>query len=33
MILNEGMELVVVFVVFMLNLALLVWIQKWTGLT
>jgi hypothetical protein len=33
MVLTEGMELVVVFTVFMLNFVLLVLIQKWSGLT
>ncbi len=33
MILTEGMELVVVFTVIVLNLIILVWLQKWSGLT
>lgn len=33
MILSEGMELVVVFTVIMLNLVVLVWLQRWSGLT
>lgn len=33
MIVSEGMELVIMFVVIMLNLIVLVWIQKWSGLT
>jgi hypothetical protein len=33
MILSEGMELVVVFAVIVLNLVVLVWLQKWSGLT
>jgi hypothetical protein len=33
MILTEGMELVVIFFVIMLNLLILVWLQKWSGLT
>ncbi len=33
MIVSEGMELVIMFVVIMLNLIILVWIQKWSGLT
>jgi len=33
MIVSEGMELVIMFFVIMLNLVLLVWIQKWSGLT
>jgi hypothetical protein len=33
MIISEGMELVVMFIVIMLNLAILVWLQKWSGLT
>jgi hypothetical protein len=33
MIVSEGMELVVIFSVIMLNLAILVWLQKWSGLT
>jgi hypothetical protein len=33
MIVSEGMELIVVFSVIMLNLIILVWLQKWSGLT
>ena len=33
MIVSEGMELIIMFVVIMLNLLILVWIQKWSGLT
>jgi len=33
MVLGEAIELVVVFFVILLNLALLVAIQKWSGLT
>ena len=33
MIVNEGTELVIVFVVIMLDLLILVWLQKWSGLT
>ena len=33
MILTEGMELVVIFFVIMLDLLILVWLQKWSGLT
>jgi hypothetical protein len=33
MIVNEGTELVIIFVVIMLDLLLLVWLQKWSGLT
>lgn len=33
MILSEGMELIVVFVAIVANLVLLVWLQKWSGLT
>jgi hypothetical protein len=33
MIVSEGMELVIMFIVIMLNLAILVWLQKWSGLT
>jgi hypothetical protein len=33
MIVSEGMELVIMFVVIMINLAILVWLQKWSGLT
>ena len=33
MIVSEGMELVIMFIVIMLDLLLLVWLQKWSGLT
>ena len=33
MVISEGMELVVMFFAIMLNLVILVWLQKWTGLT
>lgn len=33
MVVSEGMELVIMFVVVLLNLALLVWLQRWSGLT
>jgi hypothetical protein len=33
MVVTEGMELVVMFIVIMLNLLILVWLQKWSGLT
>jgi hypothetical protein len=33
MIVTEGEELIVVFSVIMLNLLILVWLQKWSGLT
>jgi hypothetical protein len=33
MIVNEGTELVIVFAVVVLNLVILVWLQKWSGLT
>ncbi len=33
MVVSEGAELIVVLTVLLLNLAALVWIQKWTGLT
>jgi hypothetical protein len=33
MVVSEGMELVIVFSVVMLNLLILVWLQKWSGLT
>jgi len=32
-IVNEGTELVIIFFVIMLDLLLLVWPQKWSGLT
>jgi hypothetical protein len=33
MVVNEGTELVIMFFVILLDLALLVWLQKWSGLT
>ncbi len=33
MIVNEGTELVIIFFVIMLDLLVLVWLQKWSGLT
>jgi hypothetical protein len=33
MVVSEGIELVIIFFVVMLNLVLLVWLQKWSGLT
>jgi hypothetical protein len=33
MIVNEGTELVIVFFVIMLDLLILVWLQKWSGIT
>jgi hypothetical protein len=33
MIVSEGMELVIMFFVIMVNLIVLVWLQKWSGLT
>jgi hypothetical protein len=33
MIVNEGTELVIIFLVIMADLLLLVWLQKWSGLT
>jgi hypothetical protein len=33
MIVSEGMELVIMFFVIMLNLVILVWLQKWSGIT
>ncbi len=33
MIISEGMELVVMFVVIVINLVLMVWLQRWSGLT
>ncbi len=33
MVVSEGMELVIIFLVIMLNLVILVWLQKWSGLT
>lgn len=33
MVLTEGQELIVVFIAIMLNLAIMVWLQKWSGLS
>jgi hypothetical protein len=33
MVVSEGMELVIMFFVILLNLLILVWLQKWSGLT
>ncbi len=33
MVVSEGMELVIMFFVILLDLVLLVWLQKWSGLT
>ena len=33
MIVSEGMELVIMFFVIVIDLILLVWLQKWSGLT
>ena len=33
MVVSEGMELVIMFFVIMVNLLILVWIQKWAGLS
>ena len=33
MIVSEGMELVVIFFVILLDLVILVWLQKWSGIT
>ena len=33
MVVSEGMELVIMFIVIMLDLVLLVWLQKWSGIT
>jgi hypothetical protein len=33
MVVSEGMELVIMFFVIVLDLILLVWLQKWSGLT
>jgi hypothetical protein len=33
MIVNEGTELVIIFFVILLDLLILVWLQKWSGLT
>jgi len=33
MVVNEGTELIIIFLVILLDLVLLVWLQKWSGLT
>jgi hypothetical protein len=33
MVVSEGMELIIVFGVIVLDLVVLVWLQKWSGLT
>jgi hypothetical protein len=33
MVVTEGMELVIMFIVIVINLVLLVYLQKWSGLT
>ena len=33
MVVTEGMELLIMFCVIMVNLLILVWIQKWSGLS
>jgi hypothetical protein len=33
MIVNEGTELVIIFIAIMLDLLILVWLQKWSGIT
>ena len=33
MVVSEGMELVIMFFAVVINLVLLVWLQKWSGLT
>ena len=33
MVVNEGTELVIMFFAIMLDLVILVWLQKWSGLT
>ena len=33
MVVTEGMELLIMFFVIMVNLLILVWIQKWSGLS
>ena len=33
MVVQEGQELIVMFAVIMLDLLILVWLQKWSGLT
>jgi hypothetical protein len=33
MVVSEGMELIIMFIVIVIDLILLVWLQKWSGLT
>jgi hypothetical protein len=33
MVVSEGMELLIMFFVIMVNILILVWIQKWSGLS
>lgn len=33
MVISEGLEFVVMFFAIVINLIILVWLQKWTGLT
>jgi hypothetical protein len=33
MIVNEGTELVIIFLAILLDLLILVWLQKWSGIT
>lgn len=33
MIVNEGTELVIIFFAILLDLLILVWLQKWSGIT
>jgi hypothetical protein len=33
MVVSEGMELVIMFIVIVIDLILLVWLQRWSGLT
>ena len=33
MVVSEGMELVIMFIVIVIDLILLVWLQKWSGIT
>jgi hypothetical protein len=33
MVVSEGMELVIMFFVIVIDLILLVWLQRWSGLT
>ena len=33
MIVNEGTELVIIFIAILLDLLILVWLQKWSGIT